>query len=71
MSEQSNRPGTAKDWASDRRRAAGIVFDALAGLSVASKSFAFLLLAGELTLLKDGSAGTNTIHRSYYLRWPR
>ena len=69
MSEQSNRPGTAKDWASDRRRAAGIVFDALAGLSVASKFFAVLLLAGKLTLLKSESTDTDKVNRPYYLGW--
>ena len=47
MSEQSNRRARAKDWASDGRRAAGMVFGAITTLNPASKSFAFLLLAGK------------------------
>ena len=46
MSEQSNRRAKAKDWASDGRRAAGMVFGALNDMSAASRSFAILLLAG-------------------------
>ena len=50
MSELSNRRATAKDWASDGRRAAGMIFSAIADLSIAAKSFALLTLAGELCM---------------------
>ena len=48
MSKQSDRHATAKDWASDGRRAAGMVFGSISELSAASKSLAVFLLAGKL-----------------------
>ena len=47
MAELLNRRAKAKDWASDGRRAAGMIFGAIAAMSTAEKSFALLLLAGK------------------------
>ena len=49
MSKQSDRHATTKDWASDGRRAAGMVFGSIADLSAASKSLALFLLAGKFS----------------------
>ena len=49
MAKLLNRRAKAKDWASDGRRAAGMVFGAIAATSAAGKSSALLLLAGKFT----------------------
>ena len=46
MAELSNRRAKTKDWASDGRRAAGMVFGSITNLSTAAQSFALLILAG-------------------------
>ena len=46
MAELSNRRARTKDWASDGRRAAGMVFGSIRNLSTAAQSFALLILAG-------------------------
>jgi hypothetical protein len=58
MSKQSDRHTTSKDWASDGRRAAGMVFGSISVLSAASKSLAVFALAGKLDseLVSDISA---------------
>ncbi|KAI9739230.1 MAG: hypothetical protein M1834_007443 [Cirrosporium novae-zelandiae] len=51
MAQQSNRHARTKDWASDGRRAAEMVFDALQGLSAGSRSCALFSLSGKLRSL--------------------
>ena len=50
MAELLNRRAKAKDWASDGRRAAGMIFGAIAAMSTAEKSFALFLLTGKHSL---------------------
>lgn len=52
MSRVSNRRARSKDWASDGRKAAGMVFGAIAPLSTMARSFALLVLAGKLFLIQ-------------------
>ncbi|KAL8660348.1 MAG: hypothetical protein Q9202_006619 [Teloschistes flavicans] len=51
MAETSNRRARAKDWASDGRKAAGMVFSSITNLSTAVQSFALIVLAGRCFLL--------------------
>ncbi|KAK5166025.1 uncharacterized protein LTR77_008286 [Saxophila tyrrhenica] len=50
MSQIFQRRGKTRDWASDGRKAAKMVFGALAGLTKVDKSFAFLLLSDVCSL---------------------
>ncbi|MCJ1312674.1 hypothetical protein MMC25_006350 [Agyrium rufum] len=50
MAEVSHRRARAKDWASDGRKAAGMVFGAIADLSTIAQSIALLSLVGCITL---------------------
>jgi hypothetical protein len=50
MAEISNRRARTKDWASDGRKAAGIVFGTITNLSTAAQSFALLVLAGKCAI---------------------
>ncbi|KZF25349.1 hypothetical protein L228DRAFT_244165 [Xylona heveae TC161] len=50
MSELLKHPGKAKDWASDGRKAAKLVFGILEGYSTAVRSFALFLLGNSCSL---------------------
>lgn len=47
MAEISSRRARSKDWASDGRKAAGMVFGIITNLSTAAQSFALLILSGK------------------------
>jgi hypothetical protein len=68
MSKQSDRHATAKDWASDGRRAAAMVFGSLSELGVASKSLAIFLLAGEPYSQLVLNISAKQVSRSGYFR---
>jgi hypothetical protein len=69
MAEISNRRARAKDWASDGRKAAGMVFGSIANLSIAAQSFALLVLAGECLLFQHLAIlqhNSNNLCRLFY-----
>jgi hypothetical protein len=68
MSKQSDRHATTKDWASDGRRAAGMIFGSISELSVASKSLAVFLLAGMLHSRSVLHIPAKQVARPGYLR---
>lgn len=70
MSKQSDRHATSKEWASDGRRAAGMIFSSISELSAASKSLAIFLLAGTLLPLLVLHRSAEQITRSGYFRQP-
>ena len=49
MADVLQRRGKTKDWASDGRKAAKMVFGALQEANTAEKTFALILLGGQVT----------------------
>jgi hypothetical protein len=73
MASVSNRRARTKDWASDGRKVARIVFESLEGHSAAVQSFALLILAGEIqspdSTPQSRTSGLTLVESQCHPRW--